>query len=224
MGPGRPDVPLPVPLRRCVPRYCFGSPEPGWPADRPYLPTCLTPSSPDRFEITKLMLRDGEDIATCPSCSLIVRVIYDPVRLVPGNSAAAAGRPSTFAAADPHRRPISIARLGGLLGLGGRGRRRGLRSRERRRVGQQLGLVPLGQGGGGRRRDRQGARGTRAQGLEPSFSVLGLLRSAAYEGRSLEPFSTAYVVLQARPRCAARGHPLTLRSRPQACLHAILEQ
>jgi diphthamide biosynthesis protein 3 len=33
----------------------------------------------DRFEITKLDLRDGEDIAKCPSCSLIVRVIYDPV-------------------------------------------------------------------------------------------------------------------------------------------------
>lgn len=26
------------------------------------------------------MLRDGEDIATCPSCSLIIRVIFDPVR------------------------------------------------------------------------------------------------------------------------------------------------
>lgn len=34
----------------------------------------------DRFEITKLDLRDGEDIARCPSCSLLVRVIFDPVR------------------------------------------------------------------------------------------------------------------------------------------------
>ena len=33
----------------------------------------------DRFEISKSQLRDGEEIATCPSCSLIVRVIYDYV-------------------------------------------------------------------------------------------------------------------------------------------------
>jgi hypothetical protein len=33
----------------------------------------------DRFEISKGQLRDGEEIATCPSCSLIVRVIYDYV-------------------------------------------------------------------------------------------------------------------------------------------------
>jgi len=32
----------------------------------------------DRFEITMEELLDGEDIARCPSCSLIVRVIYDP--------------------------------------------------------------------------------------------------------------------------------------------------
>ncbi|RSH86883.1 Diphthamide biosynthesis protein 3 [Apiotrichum porosum] len=31
----------------------------------------------DRFEISKSQLRDGEEVATCPSCSLIVRVIYD---------------------------------------------------------------------------------------------------------------------------------------------------
>ena len=35
----------------------------------------------DRFEISRLQLRDCEDIATCPSCSLIIRVIYDPVSL-----------------------------------------------------------------------------------------------------------------------------------------------
>ena len=35
----------------------------------------------DRFEITKSQLRDGDDIAQCPSCSLIVRVIYDWVSL-----------------------------------------------------------------------------------------------------------------------------------------------
>ena len=33
----------------------------------------------DRFEITKLDLKEGEDIAKCPSCSLLVRVIYDQV-------------------------------------------------------------------------------------------------------------------------------------------------
>eukprot|EP00041_Stephanoeca_diplocostata_P017054 m.339263 g.339263 ORF g.339263 m.339263 type:complete len:128 (+) comp20580_c0_seq1:206-589(+) len=31
----------------------------------------------DLFRITKEELEDGEDIARCPSCSLIVRVIYD---------------------------------------------------------------------------------------------------------------------------------------------------
>ncbi|KAE9399898.1 zf-CSL-domain-containing protein [Gymnopus androsaceus JB14] len=33
----------------------------------------------DRFEISRQQLRDCEDIATCPSCSLIIRVIYDPL-------------------------------------------------------------------------------------------------------------------------------------------------
>lgn len=33
----------------------------------------------DRFEITKKQLKNYEDIATCPSCSLIIRVIYDPL-------------------------------------------------------------------------------------------------------------------------------------------------
>jgi diphthamide biosynthesis protein 3 len=35
----------------------------------------------DRFEISRRQLADYEDIATCPSCSLIIRVIYDPVRV-----------------------------------------------------------------------------------------------------------------------------------------------
>lgn len=34
----------------------------------------------DRFEIALLDLKDGEDIAVCPSCSLMVRVIYELVR------------------------------------------------------------------------------------------------------------------------------------------------
>ena len=33
----------------------------------------------DRFEISKAQLRDYEDVATCPSCSLVIRVVYDPV-------------------------------------------------------------------------------------------------------------------------------------------------
>ena len=33
----------------------------------------------DKFAITKDELENGEDVATCPSCSLIVRVIYDLV-------------------------------------------------------------------------------------------------------------------------------------------------
>ncbi|KAG9339423.1 hypothetical protein JZ751_023560, partial [Albula glossodonta] len=31
----------------------------------------------DKFEITKEDLENGEEIATCPSCSLIIKVIYD---------------------------------------------------------------------------------------------------------------------------------------------------
>ncbi|XP_010584189.1 PREDICTED: DPH3 homolog isoform X1 [Haliaeetus leucocephalus] len=33
----------------------------------------------DRFLITREDLENGEDVATCPSCSLILRVIYDQV-------------------------------------------------------------------------------------------------------------------------------------------------
>ncbi|KAL8856164.1 MAG: hypothetical protein Q9178_007202 [Gyalolechia marmorata] len=31
----------------------------------------------DQFEITLQDLRDGEDIAVCPSCSLMIRVIFE---------------------------------------------------------------------------------------------------------------------------------------------------
>ncbi|XP_059170547.1 diphthamide biosynthesis protein 3-like [Physella acuta] len=31
----------------------------------------------DRFEITKEELQNGEDVAKCPSCSLLIKVIYD---------------------------------------------------------------------------------------------------------------------------------------------------
>ncbi|KAG5643993.1 hypothetical protein DXG03_009283 [Asterophora parasitica] len=33
----------------------------------------------DRFEISRRQLADYEDIATCPSCSLVIRVIFDPL-------------------------------------------------------------------------------------------------------------------------------------------------
>jgi diphthamide biosynthesis protein 3 len=34
----------------------------------------------DRFEISIADMRDGEDIARCPSCSLMIRIIFDAVR------------------------------------------------------------------------------------------------------------------------------------------------
>ena len=34
----------------------------------------------DRFEIALDDLRDGEDIAVCPSCSLMIKVIFEVVR------------------------------------------------------------------------------------------------------------------------------------------------
>ena len=36
----------------------------------------------DRFQITREELVSGEETATCPSCSLIVKVIYSPVSIV----------------------------------------------------------------------------------------------------------------------------------------------
>ena len=33
----------------------------------------------DRFEISIADLKDGEEIAVCPSCSLMIRVIFDVV-------------------------------------------------------------------------------------------------------------------------------------------------
>ena len=38
--------------------------------------TCPCPCG-DRFQITIDDLRDGEEIAVCPSCSLMIRVIFD---------------------------------------------------------------------------------------------------------------------------------------------------
>ncbi|KAI6158017.1 zf-CSL-domain-containing protein [Pisolithus tinctorius] len=33
----------------------------------------------DRFEISRKQLANYEDVAACPSCSLVIRVIYDPL-------------------------------------------------------------------------------------------------------------------------------------------------
>ncbi|XP_060923137.1 DPH3 homolog [Limanda limanda] len=38
----------------------------------------------DRFCITKEDLENGEEVATCPSCSLIVKVVYDQDLFVSG--------------------------------------------------------------------------------------------------------------------------------------------
>jgi len=51
----------------------------------------------DRFEISLEMLEMGEDVATCPSCSLIVRVIYDLEKFVKMETVSAVS-PSTATA------------------------------------------------------------------------------------------------------------------------------
>lgn len=40
----------------------------------------------DRFEITKEDLSMGEEVATCPSCSLVIKVIYNKVIYLTGFS------------------------------------------------------------------------------------------------------------------------------------------
>ncbi|KAE9550187.1 hypothetical protein FO519_006595 [Halicephalobus sp. NKZ332] len=51
----------------------------------------------DRFEISLEMLEMGEDVATCPSCSLIVRVIYDMEKFVKMETVAAVSSPAAAA-------------------------------------------------------------------------------------------------------------------------------
>lgn len=50
----------------------------------------------DLFQISLDELRDGEDIAHCPSCTLIVRVIYDEADFVDSKPP-----PATIQAAVP---------------------------------------------------------------------------------------------------------------------------
>jgi diphthamide biosynthesis protein 3 len=45
----------------------------------------------DRFEIAIDDLRDGEEIAVCPSCSLMIKVIFDLVCLTRGRGKRASG-------------------------------------------------------------------------------------------------------------------------------------
>ncbi|PIK41892.1 putative DPH3-like [Apostichopus japonicus] len=46
----------------------------------------------DRFEITKDDLANGEDEAACPSCSLVVKVIYDIDDFMEGETVPAVGQ------------------------------------------------------------------------------------------------------------------------------------
>ncbi|KAJ2783361.1 Diphthamide biosynthesis protein 3 [Coemansia javaensis] len=39
----------------------------------------------DRFQITREMLCNQEDVARCPSCSLVIRIIYDPEDFADGD-------------------------------------------------------------------------------------------------------------------------------------------
>jgi len=42
----------------------------------------------DRFAITREELECGEEVATCPSCSLIIKVIYDQEDFTPNDEEA----------------------------------------------------------------------------------------------------------------------------------------
>lgn len=53
----------------------------------------------DRFEINIGDLRDGEDIAVCPSCSLQIRVIYDKDDLLKPEGESQMGQRQQFVAA-----------------------------------------------------------------------------------------------------------------------------
>ncbi|KAH0607784.1 uncharacterized protein H6S33_002818 [Morchella sextelata] len=46
----------------------------------------------DRFEISIDDLRDGENVAVCPSCSLMIEVIFEPEDLPPPEGMMEAGK------------------------------------------------------------------------------------------------------------------------------------
>lgn len=47
----------------------------------------------DRFEISKEDLMSGEDVAKCPSCSLMIKVIYDIDDFMEGEEVVAKVKP-----------------------------------------------------------------------------------------------------------------------------------
>ncbi|PWN35280.1 zf-CSL-domain-containing protein [Meira miltonrushii] len=51
----------------------------------------------DRFEITRIQLKDAEDVARCPSCSLIIRVVFDPLDFEEDDDVAPASQIATSA-------------------------------------------------------------------------------------------------------------------------------
>ncbi|KAL2056902.1 hypothetical protein ABVK25_002641 [Lepraria finkii] len=52
----------------------------------------------DQFEISLDDLRDGEEVAVCPSCSLQIRVIFEAENLPKDEDGAATGAPVAVAA------------------------------------------------------------------------------------------------------------------------------
>ncbi|OAL50270.1 zf-CSL-domain-containing protein [Pyrenochaeta sp. DS3sAY3a] len=52
----------------------------------------------DRFEISIFDMREGEDIARCPSCSLMVRIIFDASDLPADDTADDAPQTAAIAA------------------------------------------------------------------------------------------------------------------------------
>ncbi|MCO5554327.1 hypothetical protein L7F22_007856 [Adiantum nelumboides] len=64
----------------------------------------------DRFEISLAQLKEAEDVAKCPSCSLIIRVIFDPLDFEDDDDAAA----TTSAEPLPQAQPI-FGRIGRIV-------------------------------------------------------------------------------------------------------------
>ncbi|KAK3821346.1 MAG: hypothetical protein J3Q66DRAFT_150682 [Benniella sp.] len=63
----------------------------------------------DRFQITREELQDGEDVARCPSCSLIIRVIYDPEDFVDEEDEESGSTFNLAAVADALPKPEPVA-------------------------------------------------------------------------------------------------------------------
>ncbi|XP_059130048.1 diphthamide biosynthesis protein 3-like isoform X1 [Peromyscus eremicus] len=59
----------------------------------------------DNFSITKEDLENGEDVATCPSCSLIIKVIYDKDQFMCGEAVPAPSGNKELVNAEVPRNP-----------------------------------------------------------------------------------------------------------------------